>query len=999
MFVDLVASAELSARHDPEDLRHMIVSFQRAAEAEIGVYEGHIAQYLGDGILVYFGFPRAHENDGQRAVLAALGIIEAVRKLNVRVLAQFGVALAVRIGVHTGPTVIGEVGSQSTRETLAIGPTPNIAARLQAIAAPNSVVISEETRQLVRDAFVMEDLGLHQLKGFAEPRRSFKVSRPATNTRFQEAILAFGRQPMFGRDAELAKLLERWTRAREGTGGALLIRGDAGAGKSRLVSAFVAHLTPESSTLLACRCSPFHSNSPLHALREMIAGYLGIEPEMVVDHQEACIMAALAAAGIDDPSALPLLAAFLGVALPEGSHAPLAITPQIRLQRTLSLLWQLLAKACELRPVIVLVEDLHWVDSSTLEFLRDLSANISEKALLVIMTSRVALDVRLSEESGEITLEPLPRAVVRKIVEHLRSGSVLAEKIIDLADGNPFFAEELTRMTLETVSSESAKWNDSTIPSTLRDLLTARLDRLPPARRTLAQLASIVGRTFSAELLAEIVEAVQSDLAGEIVRLADAEVIGAYGPPGRKTFVFKHALLQEAAYQSLPLRTRAEYHRGVAAVLERRADTEPEILAHHFTAAGQVAKAIANWQRAGEAALKAFGLGDAVRHLERGLALTPQLPDSPERVRAELALRVTLGAPIMLMKGFASPEVKAHNEILSALCNRAGAATSTDLQFAALWSLWTVYEVSGAYANAEAAGDRLLELARSSGQSIIMLAARTALGGAHLMRGRFALARTHFEAGLAVYEPKEHRRLAELFGQDCAAMCAAFLTWVHVHEGELEAGQKRRLEALAICAACDQHPGTRGFVECVLATYHNLLGQYAEAAACSESVIQLGIGQGMPHWAAQGEINLGWSLQGQGQFAEAQAKIQAGIGALLAIGSKATVTYFYSALASAELGLGRFAEALAALDNAMVCVDEGDERSYEAELRRLRAQVLLSQGRPGARQRAGQELSQALKVASNQGAHYFAARVSEDSAALAAAVRDQPSEQEEVATS
>jgi class 3 adenylate cyclase/tetratricopeptide (TPR) repeat protein len=979
MFADLVGSSEMSGRLDPEDLRHLLLSFQTESEAVIRKYEGHVAQLLGDGILVYFGFPKAHEDNARRAVLAGLEIVEAVQKLGASLGQKLGTTIAVRIGIHTGPTVVGAMGGGQSSEQLAIGPTPNIAARLQAFAEPNSVVISDETLRLTRGAFLYEDLGQHELKGIAYVRRIWRVLREARVTLFVEQIRSLVGTPIVGRDPELASLTQCWANAKEGLGRVVVISGEAGLGKSRLAAALVAKLASDSRVYLACRCSPFHTSSPLHPLRDMLADHWSIDAASEPAQQLAQLESGLGALGLCTPDAVELLGAFLKIPIPADRYPALALSPQVRRARTLGLLSSVLLELARYQPILVLAEDLHWVDQSTLEFLRDFSSAIGSEAVLLVLTTRSPLEFR-APGRVDLSLGPLPRASIMGIIDNLRGeraiASDLVDKILARADGNPLFTEELTHNVLEA---------SGTIPSTLQDSLMSRLDRVSSQRKALIQLCSVLGRAFSNQLLKKVVASVEPTLTSEISNLTEGDLIYAQGEPPMGGYLFKHALLQEAAYESLPRSVKTSYHAAIAKTLKADfSEVAPEVVAHHFTAAGMAAEAVAEWHLAGQVALGAFALVDSASHLRRGLTVLEQLPNTPERLRNELSLRVTLGAPIMLMTGFASSEVKAHTEDLWRLCTEAG-ADAADLQFAALWFLWTVAEVSGNFPRAQEMGDRLLELAELTKLSIIMLVARTGLGGAHLMRGNLEQARIHFEEGLRVYDPKEHSQLAFLFGQDCAGMCAAFLTWVHAFDGNEAAANAAVQRSLEICAGLNQHPGTRGFVECVLASYYNLIGDYTTAAAYSQSVSKLGQEQGMPHWAAQGEINLGWAMQAQGQPDGGIPKLAGGIAGLLGIGTGASMSLFYSAQAEAELRRGAVDEALAILETATNHVVRADERCFESEVRRLKAKALLKRGGPSSKSEAEAELREAVAIATRQGATRLVQRAQAELATLEAA--------------
>lgn len=947
MFCDLVSATELSARLDPEDLRDVIREFQGAARAAVHEYEGHIAQHLGDGLLIYFGYPTAHEDDPVRAAHAGLGVINRVAQLNTRLVREHGVELQVRVGIHTGQTVVGAVGEGPSGEQLAIGEAPNLAARLQGIAEPGTVVISLDTAKLIRRSFVCDELGTIKLKGFAEPRPIFRVVRPVRG----HLDAREDRSPFVGRDAEASALVSLWKEARGGTGRSVLIRGDAGVGKSRLVSVVSDAVAAGGDRELTARCSSYLTSSAMRPIMELIAQLAGLVDDDGPAARHARLERLVAEHRAGGAAEVQLLAAFLGL---PGDPPPLS--PQVKKARTSALLIDLLVAAARKRALALIVDDLHWIDHSSIEFLGALVERAAEAPMLIVLTSRTQFQAPLHVDT-EIHLNRLPRAAVEQIVASVIGARALppefVAQIVLKADGNPLFVEELTRMVLE--SGLVPEPNDGSrsggvplpplaIPATLQDSLTARLDRLSPVRKALVQLCATLGRQFSYELIFELVRSFEEDMQNELRRLTDGELLYERGVPPRSVFVFKHALIQDAAYSSLLRRTRIKYHARVAEVLrERFPDTPPEILAHHYTEAGEVDRAVAAWQQAGGAALGNFALAEALMHLQRGLAVLRQAGDGADRVEAELGLRTLLAVPLMLTQGFASREVEANNVRLLDLCGEAGDRAVAQ-QFPALWGAWTIQVVSGNHPRAEDAAARLTDLAERTGDSGIRLAALTSHGTAAMMRGRFDEARRAFTDALTVYDPAAHAGLATLFGQDAGAMCASFLTWIHCHDGDLARAEHHAAVAMAMCDALNQ-PSTRAFVETVIATYRCLRGDFDQAERHSETVMRLSVEQGMPHWDAQAQITHGWSIAGRGRADEGAAVVRRGIDGLLGIGSRASMTFYWRGLAEANLLAGDLTGARAALDEATAYMEASDERIHQAGLELLAARIALAAGR------------------------------------------------------
>jgi len=574
------------------------------------------------------------------------------------------------------------------------------------------------------------------------------------------------------------------------------------------------------------------------------------------------------------------------------------------------------------------------------------------------------------------------RALLADVISH----------IIERSDGNPLFVEELTKMVIESgqLPSPGAKpgTGDETgalaVPTTLHDSLMARLDRLGPAK-VLAQFAATIGRQFSFAQLAELSGAGDAELRRDLAKLLEAEIIYGRGAPPFSQYTFKHALVQEAAYGSLTRKTRRLYHERLCQQLGAKPGAAPEVLAHHFSEAGHPREAVRHWLLAGQRALGAFALVESIHHLERALAVTREQLGGGDAVSAELDVRLVLGVPLMLTRGFAAPEVEAHYQRVFELCRLVGDGEEAAAQlFPAYWGLWTFYEVSASYAKAEEMGTRLLELADRVGDSGIRLAGYTAHAAALLMRGHLTEAQDEFEKGLSVYDLPKHKALANLFGQDAGAMCAAFLTWVHAHQGDDAAGDRRASQAVDLYERIG-HPGTEGFVECVLASFRAVTGDFHGAELHARRVMALAEQQGMPHWAAQGRLNLGWAMQGRGLAVEGAEHIRAGLATFAMIGTRAAVTYFEGALAAAELRAGRIAEAREALARAFAFAESSGEHFYLAELHRLEGEALLAAGQGEAA--AERAFAEAVAIARAQGAAAFLQRAERSLRALTARTR------------
>jgi class 3 adenylate cyclase/energy-coupling factor transporter ATP-binding protein EcfA2 len=574
MFCDLVGSTALSGQLDPEDLREVVRAYQKSAEAVIQRYGGHIAQYLGDGLLVYFGYPVAHEDDAQRAVYAGVGIPKAIDGLNAQLETEYAVSLSVRIGIHTGPVVVGEMGGNERQENLAMGETPNLAARLEALAQPGSVVISENTRRLLGELFALEPLGEQNLKGIAAPVKAFAV----TGERLAETRFAAGQSDgvsaMVGRQQELALLLDRWRQAKAGEGQMVVLSGEAGIGKSRIMSALVAALKPEDHLRISYQCSPYHTDSALYpAIQQLTyAGGFGDNesPEAKVDKLEKL----LHQSQDDIAIAAPLLGALLGLGeAAEARYGALEYSPQQRRDRTLKVLLDQLTGAARKRPVLFVLEDAHWIDPTTLELIELALEQIGEHRIMLLITARPTFNHGFGGHPivSRLALNRLGREQIIGIVDRITKGKTLPPELLDeiaaKTDGVPLFAEEFTKTLLESGQLRETeqgyhfdgKLDRLTIPSSLHDSLMARLDRMKPIKEV-AQTAACVGRNFGYGLLAAVSPLPQAELAGALDQLVSAELLFKRGVPPESTYTFKHALVRDAAYESLPRRRREALH-------------------------------------------------------------------------------------------------------------------------------------------------------------------------------------------------------------------------------------------------------------------------------------------------------------------------------------------------------------------------------------------------------------------------------------------------------
>ena len=695
MFCDLVDSTGLSARLDPEDMRVVLRQYQGAVAREVARYEGHIAKFMGDGVLIYFGYPRAQEDAAERAVRAGLAIVEAI----VDVATGFE-SLAARIGIATGQVVVGDlIGEGAAQEEAVTGQAPNLAARLQALARPGAIVVADSTHDLLGELFAFEALGEHGLKGFTEPTLAWRVTGAiAAHSRF-EAAHGGRLTRLVGREQELELLKERWARARDGEGQVVLLTGEAGIGKSRLTRALIDQLAGRSHRRLRYQCSPHHANSALHPFIAQLEHAAAFDAGDDQATKLTKLKTLLRQDSMDADQPIPVIAALLSV--PTADTRP-ELEPRRQKQRTLGTLLALYSGMAARQPVLMIFEDAHWADPTTLELLEQVVDRVQDQAILAVITGRPEFQPGWPGHSHitKLTLNRLGQRQRTEIVTDLTGGKdlpkVVLDQIVAKTDGVPLFVEELTKAVLESnLLKDAGERYELTgplpsvaIPSTLQDSLMARLDRQSAAKEV-AQIGAVIGREFSYELLAAVAPLPDHRLRDALDRLVDAELVFRRGTPPEASYIFKHALVQEVAYDTLLRAKRQELHLRVAAYvrdrLPNRVESEPEGLARHLTEAGRAAEALPYWHQAGQRASERSGYLEAVAHLTRGLEILATLPDSPERDRQELQLQITLGPALMATGSYSNPEMERTYLRARELARR---ENDPVMLFAATWGIW-----------------------------------------------------------------------------------------------------------------------------------------------------------------------------------------------------------------------------------------------------------------------------------------------------------------------
>jgi len=790
MFCDLVDSTELSQNLDPEDLREINRAYQDACKVAIERYEGYVARYMGDGVLAYFGYPQAHEDDAERAINAGLCVVESMAGLNAAVGDKQGVELGVRVGIATGPVVVGDlIGESASQESAVVGETPNLAARLQGLAGTNKVVIASGTYDLAGGRFEYKALGTHQVKGIAEPVRVWQVVAPSMAESRFEAMHRAGVTRLVGREHEIGLLLERWQYAKEGEGQVVFLSGEPGIGKSRISETLRESTARDDPIRLRYQCSPYHTNSALHPVIEQLerAARLESEDSAKTRLEKLESLTSQATQEIDDIA--PLFASLLSISV-EGRYPPLEMTPERQKGAMLEALVSQMEGLSQMRPVLLIFEDVHWADPTSIELLGLMVGRAQSLPVLVVITFRPEFSPPWMGHSHvtSLTLNHFSRSQSIAMVDQVTDGKALPDEvraqIIEKTDGVPLFVEELTKTVIGSELLEDSGSHYSlvgplpalSIPSTLHDSLMARLDRLALAKEV-AQTAAAIGREFSHGLLAAVSPLTQNALRDALNQLVDAALIFPLGTAQREGYVFKHALVQDAAYESLLKSKRRELHGRIAKALQDEfvgsVETEPELLAHHYTEAAITEPALDYWLRAGQRAAERCAYEEACTHLHRGLALIKTLPEGEPRIRKEIIFRVALGVPLLKKASRASPEVAENYKRAQELCEELG---DTEQLFTVLWGLWFHHMNCFQMRRACEIADQLLEVGLGRNDEALRLEAHHCQWASQFLVGEPEAALDHIEQGLQIYRAEDHHELALTYGGHDPGVCALDLS-------------------------------------------------------------------------------------------------------------------------------------------------------------------------------------------------------------------------------
>jgi class 3 adenylate cyclase/tetratricopeptide (TPR) repeat protein len=969
---DMVNSTALANRLDPEQLREVMHPYFDACSEVVDRFGGFVAKYTGDGLIAYFGYPAAHEDAAERAVRAGLQMIEMVGALAPRP----GISLQARLGIATGLTVVGDlIGKGAAREEAVVGAAPPLAARLQGLAPPDGIIISNATRRLVRGIFELEDLGRVELKGFPRPPRAWRVlGRLQAESRF--AAARRDRQTgLVDRDGELALLLERWRLACTGAGQLVMLSGEAGLGKSRLIDAVRGQMTAGAHDVVLLQCANYYRNSAFYPVIEWLERTVQLTPEDTPRSKLAKLQAKL---GLST-EALGRIAELLSVST---DLVEAAADPRVRKEQLQAALVAILIGTASGPPRLLVLEDAHWCDASTLELLGRIIASVASRSILLIVTYRPEFELPWppADFATELVLDRLEQRHSLQLVARLSEAEGLTPElqshIVDKAEGVPLFVEELTKSVLESgLADESVERSGGkfqlAVPATLHDALMARLDRLASVK-VIAQTGAALGREFPYRMLAACTGFGGRRLQQGLVQLAEAGLLLCNGQPPDATYTFKHALVRDVAYNSMLLSRRPALHAEIGHMLETKfpaaVTIQPEVLAHHYTEAGLLEQAIPWWQRAADRALRQSAHVEATSHLETALTLLARQAASPERNQLETALRFRLVAPLVVTTGFASPQSEENYARIAQLTEQAG---STIEALRLLWGQAAMALVRSDLSKAEALADRLIRRATRASLKNGPVLGHSLMAYSALVRGDIRRARDRFDVAMKEFSPEGSRFVFDDWPYDIPAALASRRMLVLQQQGCLDQAMRGAEEALAEARRIGS-PGTEAYVLMHIALANLIAGDVDGANFAATPLRRLADQFDMKYYRWHEEVVRGWVEAKSGAMDRGIARMRGGLEQRRQHKANLWVPVYVLGIAELLMANNRHAEAFPIFSECAKLCRELQQHYIEPELHRLRGVAFAATGAARTTIEAAFEL--ALQTARDQGARLFELR-------------------------
>ena len=984
MFCDLVGSSELAEQFDPEEYRELLRLYQSCVSEVTMRYGGHIAKYIGDGLLVYFGHPHAHEDDAKRSIMSGLGIIDEIKKLNQTLIKNQQVELKVRIGIHTGLVVIGQMGSGATREENAIvGETPNIAARIESLAKPNTLIISEDTNELVKGAFINENLGKQSLKGVSQRINVYMVIAESNFLSEFNVRRKNGSIPIIGRTRELDFLTDCWEQAKSGLGQIVLLSGEAGVGKSRVVTEFMNRVAEQPQHLRLYHCSSVHANTAFYPIASLLKFMLNLSR----DETDEVKYKRLEVFFNELPQPLgkyvSVFAPLLGINVSEKKsedHSPEKIKNMI-FQAWLGLM----EKMADEQPLLLIFEDVHWIDPSTQELLNMISLMITSKRILLFITARPGYKFSAAEGVvlQSLTLNRLSLEHSYSMVSQLAGDRTLPDELIKelvaKTDGIPLFIEELTRTMIGSgILKRNNRRYELTkplssidIPRTLKDSLMARLDQLSGVKK-IAQLAATIGRSFSIDILKSLPLDWVKNIDADLTRLLDSQLVEQTEANNKTDYQFRHALLQETAYESLLKSTRRYYHGLIADTLVNhfpdQVKSDPGVLARHYTEAEENELAIKYWIKAGKQANLTSSHNEAISHYSKAIELLENLPKSKAVHEQEFQVQVRLIGPLIAAKSYVSPLVeKAFNRALEL----SKQIDSSPEIFPVLHGRYAFYQVCGLINKAESLVDEFFELAKhhKENYSTLLMIGSRMRGSSAIMNGNAKLAEQYLNDAINIYQYDKHFSLNSLYGQDIKVIALTYLGLTYWHQGRISEIENCAIQAseLAKNIPSANTVGISHIVSRVIPFV--LLDEPESALKASDKAIEVAVKLETPLWKVAGIIFKGWSLVRMGsdfgKEKEGMALLEQGIAAYNNMNLGLFRPLIMNIYAQACMEMGFIVKGLEALEKSLSIAAVGGELWLDAESHRILAELLLSGSNPD-RERAIEEFAKALEVSRQQ---------------------------------
>ena len=956
LFCDMEGFTALSEKLDPEEAYSIMDQVYEILIHKVHDYEGTVNEMTGDGIMALFGAPIALEDAPQRAIRSANAIHREIAKFSDRIRQEREdiAVLKMRIGIHTGPVVVGTLGNDLRVEFKAVGDTVNLASRVEGLADPGATYVTEDTFKLTEGFFRFEALGEKEIKGKEKPIKVYRVIAVSTRrTRF-DVSAERGLTPFVGRERELEFLVDSFERAKGGQGQAFSIVAEAGIGKSRLLYEFRKAVASEDMLFLEGRCLSYSGGVAYHPVVDILKAGFDIREGDGDSKIREKVKRGLKILEIDEVSTLPYLLELFSVK--ESGIEKISMSPEARKNQMIEVIKLINLKSSENRLLITAYEDLHWADKSSEEVLKYILESIPGARVLMIFTYRPGFVHTWGGKSyhNQVNLNRLSNRESLTMVTNLLNSedidSDLEDLILKKTEGVPFYIEEFARSLndLNIIERKDNKCHlakdiqDVAIPSTIQDVIMARVDSLSEETKSLLQTASVVGREFKYDLIKRVTGFAEQELLSQLSALKDTELLYERGIYPQSTYIFKHALIQDAAYQSLLKSTRQKHHETIARVLEenfaKTVEVQPELLGHHFTKAGLTEKAIPYWQRAGEMAIQRSAHVEAISNLTTGLDLLIALPDSPERTQQELDMQIVIGTALIATKGWGAPEVHQAYNRARELCQQ---AEDKPQLFQVLTGLRSFYQLRADYQTAHELGQELLAQAQRQDDPAHLLEAHRGLGLSLFYLGELVAACDHLEQGIALYDPEQHREHAFLYGQDSGIPCLVYMSWALWLRGYPDQALQRSREALDVAHALS-HPFSLAYALAFVASMHQFRQEASRVQEQAEALMALSKEQRFTFWFPWGMILRGWALVAQGKCKEGRAQMQQGLTAFQATGTKSLLPYFQTLVAEAERSVRHMEEDLRVLAGEQQEVKDTEEPWWEAELHRCKGGLLLT---------------------------------------------------------